>query len=393
MHPASTGFCRRRHIFGAAALAAAMALGTTAACARVQHAVPRTTAPVSEAEWGAMKARAVPAWRHPDRLPARLAEPAFAAVAPSILPRDHGSAEGDAPAAGELPAAFPGPDGAADAAPENHGDGNAGTIYHCNDYLQQPDPVRHYPFRAAGKIWFRGADGIDGRCSGVPIAPSIIVTAGHCVHQGGNRDAGWNRRTLFVPAANGSTEPCGRREASYLGITRRWFNRGQIADDYDVGIIVCGNRLGTRREIGRAAGWFGHCYANCLQPYWFLTQPSYPQNVCNGDRMTASQHLSEGLTFRDYFHGTGMRGGSSGGPHVSNIGEFQDSSTSPGQFTPRNILFAVTSRGWVAHGFTQQGASTLAGAADANNWVRMHSQVCRAARRAHGRRSCSLLDG
>lgn len=373
----------------AAALAAALAATVPPAPAGAQafHTVTGAEA-MSEAEWAAMKARAVPMERMLDPAAARpLAAPVFATEPPVIVPGNRGTAPDVWDAAATRAEAA----GDGGIAPENYGQDNANTIYHYNDYLQVPNPVRYYPWRAAGKIWFRTAGGVDSWCTGSLIAPSIIVTAGHCVHQGGNGAAGWNQRTVFVPAANGTAEPYGRCEAVYLGTTQRWYDEGNILEGYDVGIIVCAKPAGRRAEIGRATGWFSHCVSNCLQPYWFLSQLGYPQNYFAGDNMTASQHLSEGTSYPDYFYGTGMRGGSSGGPHVSNIGAMEDNSTNPGQWTTRSVVFAVTSWGWVAHEWKQQGASTLSGPSDANDWVRMYNQACEASMRANGRRSCSLL--
>ncbi len=379
----------RRCILPATALAAAfwaLALAPSA-LAQAFHAVPEAASAMTEAEWQAMKARAVPAERLADPAARRpLAAPLSSASPPVIVPGNPGTAPNLALA---VPPAAAAAGGAP--APENYGQDNAGTIYHYNDYLQEPYPAGYYPWRAAGRIFFRNADGIDSWCSGALIAPSIIVTAGHCVHQGGTGSAGWNQSTVFVPAASGDDEPYGRCTAIALGTTRDWFNIGNIVEGYDIGIITCGKRAGTDREIGRATGWFGHCTVNCLQSYWFLTQLGYPQNYYDGDLMTTSQHLSEGTSYPDYFFGSGMRGGSSGGPHIANIGAIADSSTSPGQWPVRNVLFAVTSWGWIAHEGKQQGASTLSGPDNTNGWTRIFNNACRAARRAHGRRSCDLL--
>lgn len=384
---------QKRREFGRGAFALALAGAATAALlngapavAQVFYEVPAAQREMSEAEWAAMKARAVPMERTVEAAPARLAAPVFATEPPRIVPGNPGSAP-QRLAGAEVTV----PAGDGGIAPENYGFGNFDTIYHYNDYLQVPNPVTYYPWRAAGRLYFRTWDGYDSWCSASLIAPSIIVTAGHCVHAGGRGASGWNQSTTFVPAANGTTEPYGRCDAIYLGTTTNWYSIGNILEGYDVGIVVCDKRRGTTREIGRSTGWLAHCISNCLQPYWFLTQLGYPQNYYNGDLMTVSQHLSEGRSYPDYYYGTGMRGGSSGGPHISNIGAIEDSSTSPGQWATRNVVFAVTSWGWVSHLPKQQGASTLSGPANANNWITMFNDACRASRRAHGRRSCNFL--
>ena len=310
------------------------------------------------------------------------------ADAPVIVAGYAGPAERLRP--GDLNFAPPETSGGGGIGTQNYGQGNLDTYLHYNDYLQVPYPVRYYPWRAAGRMFFQTSGGGWSWCSAALIAPSILVTAGHCVHDGGNGNQGWIQQGYFIPAASANVNPYGHCWLRYVGTTNQWFNIGQITQGYDVGIAVCDKREQTNREMGRITGWYGFCTENCRQSWWFLTQLGYPGNYYGGDEMTASQHVSR-ATEPDYVYGSGMRGGSSGGPHIANIGEIKDSSTDPGQWTSRNVIFAVTSWGYISHVWKIQGASTLSGVRNANNFPRMYNQACRAAWALHGRRSCNLL--
>ncbi|MCC6303852.1 MAG: trypsin-like serine protease [Rhodobacteraceae bacterium] len=375
----------RRRSAALLAVALCAVLPAPAALAQAFHVVPEADRTMSEAEWQAMKARAVPDVRLVDPAARRpRAAPVFSTSPPELVPGNPGTAPNLAERGGfDLPAGGEGIE------PENYGKDHLGTIYHFNDYLQVPRPVRYYPWRAVGRIFTITASGKTGVCTGALIARSIIVTAGHCVHQGGNRDAGWNRSTVFVPAADGALEPYGRCNGNYLITTDQWFDDGEFQVGHDVGLIGCGKRVGTSREIGWATGWFGHCASGCLLPNWFFTQIGYPENYYDGDYMTVSQHLAIGTVWPDFLYGTGMRDGSSGGPHVSNIGSLSDSSSDLGQWNGRNYIFAVTSWQWNDHQWKTQGASSLSGPEDSNDWKEMFNWVCDMVQGAHGRRSCT----
>lgn len=288
-------------------------------------------------------------------------------------------------------------------APEAFGQGNWSTIYHYNDYLQVPFPVTYAPWRQAGYYLFQAADGLWYHCTAALINRAILVTAGHCVHDGSGTHDGWNQDGYFYPGYTArfdrESQRYGYCQTTFYATTLDWFNTGQIQQGTDVAMALCGELTGgawtfaMNRLPGVVLGWFGFCYLNCLQPYNFMTQIGYPGNYYGGEQMTISQHieetaLSEG---RDYLYGTGMRGGSSGGPHVQNIGWINDSSSFLGYNRDRNVIVAVTSWGYVSDAYKLQGASALSGYNNNIDTRGMFNIVCQQSRALHGNFSCSLM--
>lgn len=276
------------------------------------------------------------------------------------------------------------------ATPENYGSGNLNTIYHYNDYLVNPYPATYYPQRTVGYLYFRASNYQYYHCSATLINRSVIVTAGHCVHDGGNAASGWIRAAWFYPALSGSTYPYGYCAIRFINTTAGWYYTGALDAGYDVGIATCDKRAGTTVEMGNYTGWIGFCIANCLQNYWFLSQYGYPGNYYSGTYMTASQHLEHSDGY-DYRYGTGMRGGSSGGPHIGNVGYLSDSATNKGSWQTRNVIFAVTSWGYISEANKIQGASTLSGRANGNNFKALYNTACAWSRALHGTASCTNL--
>lgn len=289
----------------------------------------------------------------------------------------------------------------AQVAPQNYGQGNLNTIFHYNDYLQFPSPVYYEPYRSAGKLFFTFNGTSWYSCTAALIDRAILVTAGHCVHQGGNGQAGFIQRGYFVPsymARDGSSQRYGRCDILRTSTTAAWANEGRIQNGYDVATALCGRTHSARWGafnnylMGGRMGHFGFCYQNCRMDYQFLTQIGYPGNYYGGGLMTVGQHLETTATgTSDYIHGSGMRGGSSGGPHVSNIGVIYDTSTSQGQLATRNVIYAVTSWGYTSHDFKIQGASPLSGVNNSNNFRVMFNQMCWGSRHTYGAWSCNPL--
>ena len=289
---------------------------------------------------------------------------------------------------------------------QNFGINSENTIFHYNDYLAEATWT--YPQRTVGRLVFT-FDGVNySWCTASLINVSILVTAGHCVHQGGNGAAGFIQQATFYPGYDDrrplDNQLAGRCDISDVTVTQQWFDQGDILAGYDVALAVCRRLYDSawanyRGSVpGFRLGTLGFCYENCARPFNMLTQIGYPQNYYGGGRMTISQHLSttvvptpDNAPTVDYVAGSGMRGGSSGGPHISNIGEISDTSLSFGQMTDRNVVFAVTSWGYNSHSPKIQGASPLSGASNANNFPEMFNHICRRARRIHGSWVCSPI--
>jgi V8-like Glu-specific endopeptidase len=286
-------------------------------------------------------------------------------------------------------------------APQNYGSGNQNTVFHYTDNLAVPQttlsfpnsPIGYFLFTFNGSSWFY--------CTATLISKSIIVAAGHCVHQGGNGAAGWITNGYFVPACwNCNTAfpfaNFGLAQAASVYTTNGWFNTGALDAGYDVGIVVLQKKQGTSVEIGTETGWLGFCYLNCLQSNWYLTQRGYPGNYFGGNWVYEGQHheVSDGA---DYVMGSGAQGGSSGGPHIANLDTLDappanwDGTPPQGQYPNRNIIFAVTSWGYIDTTIKIQGASSLSGPSNSNNFQSMFNDACTFAKGLHGASTCSTL--
>lgn len=273
---------------------------------------------------------------------------------------------------------------------------NLNSVYHYSDSLVDTEAVDNYPFRATGHFAFINAAGGSFRCTASLIGKSILVTAGHCVHQGGNKPGrpaaqGFNKNGAFYPARTGDTFPYGYATANYMVTTSKWFSTGAITEGYDVALVVLNKPVGTTTEFGTQVGWYGFCQANCLRPYWSLTQLGYPANYYSGMYMTEGQHIEVNRSNTDFYHGSGMQGGSSGGPHIANLGSLSDSTANKGLYAGRNIVFSVTSWGYVSDTYKIQGSSSLSGPGNSNNFTGMWNLACKRARALHGTGSCNLL--
>jgi V8-like Glu-specific endopeptidase len=274
--------------------------------------------------------------------------------------------------------------------PHDFGAGNIDTVFHYTDSQVDTELMDDAPYRATGWLLFTKANGYTYRCTASLISASIGVTAGHCVHDGSNGDAGSIRSATFTPAYSGSCCRYGSATVTKVFTTAGWYNEGGLDAGYDVALFTLNKRTRTTKEIGAYTGWYGFCYSDCLASAWQLTQLGYPGKYYDGKYMTEGQHL-EFSDDADFTYGSGMEGGSSGGPHVANLGFLSGSAGSEGQSPQRNIVFAATSWGYIDRTIKIQGASSLSGPGDSNNFKAMFNAACAEARRLHGSQSCTPL--
>jgi V8-like Glu-specific endopeptidase len=283
--------------------------------------------------------------------------------------------------------------------PENYGSGNQNSIWHFNDYLVPAVLMKTFPYRASGWWLHQHQDGSWWICTASLIKRSLLVTAGHCVYEQGK---GWIKDGYFYPGAtgmNGGTQvkPYGYARLYQAWTWTAWVNGAALGTGQDVGVVVLKNRAGTKIEMGTYTGYYGFCYLNCLQNYWFLSQLGYPVNYYSANSMTQSQHLvAKGTVWAswatgDHAWGSGMEGGSSGGPGVSNIGDISDTAADPGQYTYRNIIFNPTSWGYSGGTYKVQGGSALSSGGGTDGFKPLYNAACQSSRTLHGTGSCDLL--
>jgi V8-like Glu-specific endopeptidase len=96
-----------------------------------------------------------------------------------------------------------------------------------------------------GAIFVIGRFGTLGRCSGTSVnSPnfSLVITAGHCVHEGRH----WmGSKWVFVPGYHHGERPFGTFVAKWLGSTPQWLKSEN--SNYDVGAaVVSRNERGER---------------------------------------------------------------------------------------------------------------------------------------------------
>lgn len=96
-----------------------------------------------------------------------------------------------------------------------------------------------------GAVFVVGRFGTLGRCSGTSVnAPnlSLVITAGHCVHEGRY----WmGTKWVFVPGYHHGVRPFGTFVAKWLGSTPQWLKSEN--SNYDVGAaVVSRNERGQR---------------------------------------------------------------------------------------------------------------------------------------------------
>lgn len=235
-----------------------------------------------------------------------------------------------------------------------------------------------YPFRAAGKLFFRiGASTFV--CSASLITPGLIVTAAHCVANFGARQfySNWQ----FVPAYSNGTAPFGVYTALQVTIMTRYFDgtdpcfqRGVVCQD-DVAVIRLGRLSGL--YPGQRTGWLGYGWNGFgfTGGKALITQLGYPVALDGGGLMERTD--SQGTTVPSFSNNTVIgslqTGGSSGGPWVVNLGiPPAISGISYGAQPNADIVVGATSWGFTDQAVKEQGASPFT----SGNIVPIVAAVC-----------------
>ena len=234
--------------------------------------------------------------------------------------------------------------------------------------------TRYYPYRAAGKLWFKiGSSSY--LCSASLIKRGLIVTAAHCVANFGSKQSysDWQ----FAPGYDGGVAPYGVTTAKAALITSSYFNGTDSCAEPG---IVCKNDVAVivlNTTIGDSAGWFGYgangySYTN---KQVMISQLGYPVGMDGGlsQQRTDSQGYVSSAMSGNTVIGSLQNGGSSGGPWIVNLG--MPPTLNGAGFGPaatHNLVVGVTSWGYVSDTQKEQGASPFT----SNNIVSLVKSAC-----------------
>lgn len=151
-------------------------------------------------------------------------------------------------------------------------------------------------------------------CSATTIRPNVVITAGHCVHEGNGGN--WYTNFVYVPAYNKGTQPYGNARGIRPAAFRGWTRDGSF--NHDIGLIK------LDRNIGTTTGW--HAIGSRSNPGFYVSAPasdsfilgvnmnnfSYPaESPYNGQRMYYRFGSFDGwyaLMLQAYFNKTTWKG-------------------------------------------------------------------------------------
>lgn len=249
------------------------------------------------------------------------------------------------------------------ARPEDYGTSNLPFTTVRAD-LYEVNTNMSYPYRAIGKLFFDITSTGYSWCSASMIKPGVVVTAGHCAAEFGQKKfhSGWE----FVPGYSKGYGPYGIwtvAEAyvltSYYDGTDSCAQSGVVCAD-DVAVLV----LNTQKNayVGNTVGWFGYWYGGGFTSGGLaeITQIGYPGGLDSANYMerTDSQGYTSSSNSNNHIIGSNENAGSSGGPWVENFGlPSALTGETNGSFPQSNVIVGVTSWGSTSLTPKNDGAS------------------------------------
>jgi V8-like Glu-specific endopeptidase len=203
-----------------------------------------------------------------------------------------------------------------------------------------------YPYRAVGKLFFTVPGAGPSECSGAVIGARLILTAGHCVHNG-KSSTGFYTNFEFVPAFRDGVAPWGRWPAVTVAVTTTWATgQGKVPNAADYAILEVQDLQGTDGNvyrIGDVVGKFGVAIASLKINHVHML--GYPVAFDGGNKMhqVSSASLKYDPKTNTVAYGSDMTPGSSGGPWVQNFGVPAAGQTPTGGITALNRIVGVMS--------------------------------------------------
>lgn len=209
-----------------------------------------------------------------------------------------------------------------------------------------------------GKVFFV----LDGRgyvCSGNSVGArnsSVVATAAHCVH-GGGEGASFASRWVFVPSYRDGATPYGQWAATSLSVPEQWSANGDIS--YDTGFVKVGkvDQRTLAEAVGASPIAFSQSRGLHYTAYGYPVPPPYDGEKvqsCSGTAIPDPyQTQSQGIP-------CDMKGGSSGGPWFLESG-VHNSVNSFGYTTYPDVMFGPYYGAVAQSAYAAAAASNTAG--------------------------------
>jgi V8-like Glu-specific endopeptidase len=203
-----------------------------------------------------------------------------------------------------------------------------------------------YPYRVCGKIFFtQGGANYAGSAS--MVSPNILLTAGHCVYNGG-----WSTNFVFYPSygKRAATDPAYKFSYNYLAAWTAWTS-GSSNRQFDYGMAW------MPASPGNIVGWLGLLWnaATAGRTWHAVGYPATPAPPFNGNTMDEAIGTATGGSGAGTLGLTNdnMEHGSSGGPWITNFNSavlqyangLQSFHTVDGSFTEYGPVFDANVKG------------------------------------------------